>query len=121
MFDEKITQVVPILTSYDIDATEAFYQKKLGFETRAKYPNYLVVARGKLLLHFSLLHEGNPATTMTQAYIYVTDVDKFYAEFQTAGVIHPNGAIETKNYGMRQFTVQDSDNNALFFGQDIAE
>jgi hypothetical protein len=33
--------------------------------------------------------------------------------------IHPNGALETKAWGQREFALLDPDNNLLTFGQSI--
>ena len=48
---------------------------------------------------------------------YVDDVDALYAEFQEANVIHPNGPLEVKSWGMKEFVVLDLDGNALRIGQ----
>ncbi len=112
-----LVKCAAILTSYDIDKTEAFYTEKLGFQCQANYSNYLIVARDEIILHFSQLDMGNPATTMTQCYCYVSDVDALHAEYNEQGVLHPNGPLEDKPWGTRQFTILDDDGNALVFGQ----
>lgn len=113
------TTICPILSSYDIDKTEAFYRDKLNFVTDAKYPNYLIMSRDNLTLHFTLMTEGTPEDTMTQAYIYVDDVQSIYEECKAAGVVHPNGDIGNQPYGMREFALRDADYNAIFFGQTL--
>lgn len=109
--------ICPILTSYDFDKTEAFYREKLGFVTDAKYPNYLIMSRENLTLHFTDAPGDSPADTVTQCYIYVDDVQPIYEECKAAGVVHPNGDLADKPHGMREFCLLDEDHNAIFFGQ----
>lgn len=115
--------VSPILTSYDILNTALFYEQKMGFTVESSMPEmgYLIVSRGSVDLHFSLHKSGSPATTMTECYIYVDGVDALYAEYEAASVVHPNGKLEDKPWGMREFTALDGDGNALRIGQRTGE
>lgn len=124
MRDEQasLKSVAPILTSYDVDATEAFYRTKLGFATVSKYADfgYLIMKRDEVELHFALLTEGSPATTQTTCYVRVKGVDAFYAEAQVAGAVHPNGRLENTPWGMREFPILDGDGNLLRVGEAVS-
>lgn len=111
--------VSPILTSYHIRNTAQFYKEKMGFTITSSMPEmgYLIVSRGGVELHFSLHKSGSPATTMTQCYIRVNNIDVLYAEYEAAGVVHPNGKLEHKPWGIIEFTALDGDGNALRIGQ----
>lgn len=119
----QFLHTAPILTSYDIEATEAFYTQKLGFVTNTRFIElgYLIMERGAVMLHFNLATEGSPASTMTECYITVQDIDSLYAEYEANGVIHPQGALELKPWGMKEFAVLDRDGNALRIGQEWNE
>ena len=46
-------------------------------------------------------------------------VDELYAELSKQGVIHPREPLETKPFGMRQFSVLDADKNRITFAQPV--
>lgn len=117
--DQVMQSVSPILTSYHIRNTAQFYKEKMGFTITSSMPEmgYLIVSRDSVELHFSLHKSSSPATTMTQCYIRVNNIDVLYAEYEAAGVVHPNGKLEHKPWGMHEFTALDGDGNALRIGQ----
>ena len=124
MSNEEATlqRVAPILTSYNIDATEAFYTEKLGFQTVSKYVDhgYLILARDHISLHFTRAEGGSPETTSTQCYLYVKGVDALYAQAMSADAVHPNGKLENKPWGLREFALLDRDMNLLRIGEEIS-
>jgi catechol 2,3-dioxygenase-like lactoylglutathione lyase family enzyme len=116
-------RVAPILTSYDLDATEAFYTEQLGFQTVSKYAEagYLILMRDQVSLHFARAEgESSTAMTMTHCYLYVKGVDAIYAQARRAGAVHPHGKLEQKPWGLREFTLLDRDRNELRIGEVIA-
>ncbi|MEP6262536.1 MAG: hypothetical protein ABJ092_13225 [Gillisia sp.] len=51
-------------------------------------------------------------------YIRANDIDKLYQTLLDNKVsIHPNGQLETKPTGQREFSLLDPDNNLLTFGE----
>ncbi|WP_203293674.1 bleomycin resistance protein [Luteirhabdus pelagi] len=110
---------VPVLASLDIFKTVAFYKEKLGFNKQGFVDdNYAVIARDNVELHFwkcdYRIHPEN-----TSCYIYVDNIDSLYEELKENDVIHPNGLLEDKPWGTREFAVLDDDGNMLKFGQDL--
>lgn len=114
------TKAVPVLASLNIEATEKFYQEKLGFETVNNYGNYLLMERAGCMLHFWLTDDKYIAEN-TSCYVYVTGVDELYVEYDAAGVVHPNGRLADQYYGVRDFSILDGDGNLIKFGQLAAE
>ncbi|MFW5708907.1 MAG: bleomycin resistance protein [Chloroflexota bacterium] len=114
----RMVKVSPILTMYDISRAEAFYSDKFGFSIVAKYPDlgYLIVSRDEVELHFNMAQSGTSETTMTECYIYVDGVEGLYTEAESQGIVHPNGRLESKPWGMREFAVRDSEGNLLRIG-----
>lgn len=110
---------IPVLASLDIKKTVAFYKSKLGFN-RVGYldDNYAVIARDKFVVHFwkcnDKIHPEN-----TSCYVDVENIDKLYEELKLFNVIHPNGHLEDKPYGMREFSILDNDGNLIKFGQEL--
>lgn len=119
----ELRAVAPVLTSYNIDATEAFYVNKLGFSTVVKFNDtgYLIVTRDAVDLHFVYIEGGSPDMTMTECYINVTGIDAFYAQADRAGVVHPNGHLIDQPWGMREFVILDADGNGLRIGEPLPE
>lgn len=54
-------------------------------------------------------------------YAYVQDIEALYAAYQAQGIIHPNGALEVKSWGVKEFTVLDNNGCAIRFGERLAE
>jgi catechol 2,3-dioxygenase-like lactoylglutathione lyase family enzyme len=116
-----ITHMIPILPARNLDDTQAFYTDKLGFALETRYDTYLIVACDGVELHFTIHATLNPHDNYGQAYVRVTGIDALYAAYAAHNVIHPNGAIKTQAWGMREFAVLDPDHNLLRFGEEVAE
>ena len=104
------TKAIPVLASLDFDATEAFYQQKLGFATAYKSDDYLIMNRADLVLHFWACDDKNIAES-TSCYINVEGVDELYVEYEQVEVIHPhpNAKVQDHAHGMREFAIVDGD------------
>jgi catechol 2,3-dioxygenase-like lactoylglutathione lyase family enzyme len=113
-----LQRAVPVLPSLDLDATGRFYVEKLGFELVSRYPNYAVCARGGVQLHFWPTNDEN-LPKQSSCRIDVTGIEPLYAEFTAAGVVHPNGPLQVKPWGIKEFGVLDGDGNLITFGERI--
>ncbi len=110
---------IPVLASLDIKKSVAFYKTKLGFDRQGYLDdNYAIIARDNFVVHFwkcnDKIHPEN-----TSCYVDVQDIDGLYEELKPHGVIHPNGTLEDKPYGMREFAILDNDGNLIRFGQEL--
>ena len=108
----------PVLPSLDIAETLSFYTEKLGFRIRYEDDAYAIVARDEIALHFWKCNDPHIPQN-TSCYVYVRGIDSLYAEMQVAGVVHPNGTLEDKPYGIREFAILDQDGNLLRFGEEL--
>ena len=89
-----LTEIHPKLPMRHKDVTKRYYLDQLGFEELSDYGNYLILKKsGHHPKSLSLL--------------------KMKTE------IHPNGDLQTKPWGQREFSVLDPDHNLLTFGQSI--
>lgn len=112
-----LTSVHPKLPMRQAALTSAYYQK-LGFTVLASYPDYLILRRDTLELHFFHSPELNPLENDGQVYFRTDNIDLLYTSFQEAGVaIHPNGYLASKPWGQLEFSLLDPDHNLLTFGQ----
>jgi uncharacterized glyoxalase superfamily protein PhnB len=101
------------------EATKEYYIDKLGFSTTGgDYDGYLMVKKDDVEIHFFEYRELDPKENYGQVYIRVQDIDTWYKHLTDSGVaIHPNGALQTKPWGQKEFALLDPDNNLLTFGQ----
>ena len=115
---KAMREAAPVLASLNMDETMDFYVNKLGFRAGWHDAGYGIVRRDGIMLHFwktdDRIHPEH-----TSCYLYVDGVDELYAELQAAGVIHPNGKLEDKPWGMREFAVLDIHGNLLRIGQTL--
>ncbi len=117
-----LTAINPKLPMREKSITKDFYLNKLDFELFGKtdYDGYLMVQKDDIQIHFFEFKELDPKENYGQVYIRTDEIDKFYQfllDKKTS--IHPNGNLEIKPWGQKEFSVLDPDNNLLTFGQAI--
>lgn len=111
-----LRRAVPVLASLDIDATLRFYEEKMGFAAVARYPDYGIVARDDVQIHFWLTDDED-VPKATSCRVDVDGVDQLCEEMTASGVVHPNGPLTDQPWGLREFAVLDADGNMIKFGQ----
>ncbi|MBW4580949.1 MAG: VOC family protein [Tildeniella nuda ZEHNDER 1965/U140] len=112
----KFLSAVPVLPAVDIAATIAFYEQQLGFTTDFQYDDYAGLRRGGAQLHLWQCGDRQIAEN-TSCRINVSGITQLYEEYQTQAVIHPNGELATKPWGMIEFTVLDLNGNCVVFAE----
>ena len=112
-----LTAVNPKLPMRDKAATKEFYIRKLDFQEISDYGDYLLIKKDHIEIHFFEFKALDPKENYGQVYIRTNDIDRLYQTFSTTGAIHPNGKLETKPWGQKEFSMLDPDNNLLTFGQ----
>jgi len=113
-----ITALIPKLPMRSKAATYNYYVIQLGF-TRfgGDFPDYLMVEKDGLQLHFFAHAALDPAENYGQIYIRTSDIDTLYSTIRDLGI--KTTGLETKPWGQREFALLDPDNNLLTFGQSI--
>lgn len=117
-----IKSICPKLPMRDKSAIKNYYLNELGFEQFGsdEFPDYLMVKKGNIEIHFFLFKELDPKENYGQVYIRVENIEKFYQDFLDEKTsIHPNGALKATPWGMKEFHLLDPDNNLLTFGECI--
>ena len=115
-----LTDINPKLPMRDMEVTRDFYLTKLGFQEfgSADFEGYLMVQKDKIQIHFFEFKELEPKENYGQVYIRTNDIDKFYQSVMGNKIsIHPNGHLQIKPWGQKEFSILDPDNNLLTFGQ----
>ncbi len=114
-----LTSIHPKLPMRNADITKKYYLNVLGFSEVADYGNYLMVQKENIEIHFFLFESLNPKENYGQVYLRTDDIDGLYQSFLNSNVqIHPNGVLEQKPWGMKEFSLLDPDHNLLTFGQE---
>jgi catechol 2,3-dioxygenase-like lactoylglutathione lyase family enzyme len=117
-----LTDIHPKLPMRDKTATRDFYIKKLGFRDAGStdYDGYLMLKRDNIQIHFFEFTALDPKENYGQVYIRTNDIDNLYQSLSDNKVsIHPNGSLQIKPWGQKEFSLLDPDNNLLTFGQGV--
>lgn len=118
-----LTNINPKLPMRDKEVTKEYYINKLGFSavSTTDYEGYLMVQKDQIGIHFFEFKGLDPKENYGQVYIETDDIDALYQLFLDTSIpIHPNGKLEIKSWGQKEFALLDPDNNLLTFGQSVA-
>ena len=117
MTKPELTRVLPVLPVSDVKAASAFYRDRLGFSIAFDMGQYCGVQRGAIEIHL----DGSavrPASGIS-CRVDVRGVDALYGELEPLGVVKADERLETKPWGLRQFSVLDPDGNRLTFAERV--
>ena len=112
-------KAIPLFPQPNIKRATEFYRDKMGFEILFMYgEDYGGVLRDEFLLHFWKCEDKKIAEN-TSCRVEVDDAETLYKEFSKTGVIHPNGALEVKPWGYKEFAILDEAGNLIRFAEEI--
>jgi len=117
-----ISAINPKLPMRNKAATRDYYINKLKFKEVgiADFDGYLMVQKDNIEIHFFEFKELAPKANYGQVYIRTDDIANLYQWMLDNKVsIHPNGALQSKPWRQKEFSLLDPDNNLLTFGQSI--
>jgi uncharacterized glyoxalase superfamily protein PhnB len=116
---EKLTSIgkpVPELPVADVERAQRYYRDVLGFEIGWLYPGGEIgaVSRADVAIFF---RKRTPPFEPAVHWVFAPDIDASYQELKSSGanIVEP---LETKPWGLRQFTVKDLDGNLFYFHHD---
>lgn len=113
--------VIPRLPAKSLEETRSFFEIQMEFKTINRYPDYLLMEKDGIELHFFHYPELDPLTNYAMVYLRLKEgIEAVYADFISRNVpIHPNGSLEKKPWGMLEFSVLDPNHTLLTFGQGL--
>jgi catechol 2,3-dioxygenase-like lactoylglutathione lyase family enzyme len=114
----RLVAAIPKLASLDIERSLIFFEQ-LGFRRRGNYPDYGIVERDGVQIHFWLCDDAR-IPTETACRVTVEGIEQLFEEYSDKGVIHPNGSLEFKPWEVWEFSVLDPDGNLITFQQSAA-
>ncbi|MBT8220774.1 MAG: VOC family protein [Bacteroidia bacterium] len=113
-----LTAINPKLPMRNKVLTKEFYLDQLNFQELSDYGDYLILAKDDIEIHFFEFKALDPKENYGQVYIRTDNIDTLYTSFLDRKTpIHPNGKLQNKPWGQREFALLDPDNNLLTFGQ----
>jgi catechol 2,3-dioxygenase-like lactoylglutathione lyase family enzyme len=113
--------VHPKLPMRNKAATFDFYVHQLGFEPlndMDTYPDYLMVCKDQIEIHFFLFPDLDIATHDGMCYIRTDNVDDWYRLAVDKKLDIPAlGHLKEMPWYQKEFALRDPDNNLLTFGE----
>jgi len=127
MIRPNLDAISPSFIVSNVEQTIAFYQEKLGFETRFREPDrdpfFAIIGRDGAQLLVKAEKDVLPIPNNTRhrhlrldAFVYVPDPDALAAEFADHGAVFSSPLQDTHD-GLRGFEIRDPDGYVLFFGR----
>jgi hypothetical protein len=117
-----LKDIHPKLPMRSKSVTKNFYVNMLGFKVfgSADFNGYLMVQKDHIQIHFFEFKELNINENYGQVYIRSNAIEKLYEELLKAKVaIHPNGDLQMKPWGQKEFSILDPDHNLITFGESL--
>lgn len=113
----RILSVTAILPARDVEAALAFYEEALGFQRVFEVgepAEYAGMRCGGAEIHF--FHcEDKRVLDRAACRVRVGGIETLYETCRKRGIIHSEGALETKPWGFKEFTALDPHGIALTF------
>ncbi|MFB2834602.1 glyoxalase superfamily protein [Floridanema evergladense] len=108
----QIGSISPLIPAGDdLEKAIEFYEKKLGFSTihREGNPIRMAIVKRDNAEIFLVKSDYHDLAKEISLRLQVTGIDRLYQELlsQDSEIIHPNGKLETKPWGPKEFSVID--------------
>ncbi|WP_445731215.1 bleomycin resistance protein [Mariniflexile sp.] len=117
-----LTEINPKLPMRSKKTTKDYYIDGLGFEEfgSADFDDYLMLQKDQIQIHFFEFKDLDPKENYGQVYIRTNAIEALYKSFLDKNLsIHPNGKLQIKPWGQKEFSMLDPDNNLLTFGKSV--
>jgi uncharacterized glyoxalase superfamily protein PhnB len=127
--DKQFLGIAPYFFVRDINKAVAYYRDVLGFKVEKIWgepPCFAMPSRDGLIVMLSeqcdesRIRPNGADGEFWDAYIWVKDADKLFAEFKSKGATVVYEPVDREFYGNREFAVKDLDGYVLAFAHDIA-
>ena len=120
--EPTIKGAIPVLPAADTAASLKWWTEVCGFTETFRDntpPNYAGINRGQAYLHISGMQDKELARQVgdqTMVRIAVKGIEDLYAEYQKrGGIVHPNGPLQTKPWGTKEFGAIDPNGVCVTF------
>jgi uncharacterized glyoxalase superfamily protein PhnB len=113
---------IPVLPATDTAESLKWWTEVCGFTETfrdATPPSYAGINRGDAYLHIAGMDDKTLARTVgdqTMVRLAVKGIEALYAEYQRrGGKVHPNGPLQTKPWGTKEFGAIDPNGVCVTF------
>ena len=113
---------IPVLPAANVSASLAWWTTVCGFTEAFRDttpPRYAGIELGGSSVHLAAITDERVARQIgdqTMVRFQVDDIDSVYAGYQQrGGVVHPNGTLQTKPWGTREFAAIDPNGICVTF------
>jgi predicted enzyme related to lactoylglutathione lyase len=120
--DATIKQAIPILPAADTTESLKWWTEICGFTEvfrDATPPNYAGIQRDGAQLHIAGMDDkalSRKVAEQTMVRFAVTGIEDLYAEYQKrGGKVHPNGGLQRKPWGTKEFAAIDPNGVCVTF------
>jgi catechol 2,3-dioxygenase-like lactoylglutathione lyase family enzyme len=113
-------KISPMLAVADMEVALAFYQVVLGFAPILKSPEYSIVERDGLTIHFQRIASEeimNQVRGHTEIYIEVSGIHALWDHVKTFKDRYRIRELFDRRYGMTEFHVEDPNGCLVFVGE----
>lgn len=107
-----------VMPALNISKSTVFYEQLLGFTKKFEFDDYAGLIRDGIEIHLWLC-ENRKIPENTSCRINVSNIEELYEEYQRVNIIHPNGKLEQKPWGLKEFVILDLNGNAIHFAEFI--
>lgn len=111
---EQFVQCAAVLQVTDVLETTNYYRDMLGFNCDYVNAEYGIVWRDNSAIHFARSAES---PTGVRLFNWLNNVDSYYDEIKSRGA-NITVDIGNRDYGIRDFTIDDINSVMIDFGQD---
>ena len=117
-----INAAIPVLPAADALKSLDWWTGVCGFQEtfrNATPPTYVGIRRDDVQLHISTVSDQKLARVIgdqTMVRFSVKGIEGVYAEYQkSGGTVHPNGPLQTKPWGTKEFSAIDPNGVCVTF------
>lgn len=109
--------IIPKIPFIDKEKTLNYYIN-LDFMLTSDYGDYLILENNQLEIHFFHYPSLEKEKSDFMLYIRCSEIENLYQNLLDNQVeIHPNGPLETKPWGQKEFSLIDPNGTLLTFGE----
>ena len=120
--EPTINAAIPVLPAADTTESLRWWTEICGFEEVFRDntpPSYVGIRRGDAQLHISGMDDkifARKVGDQTMVRLAVKGIEALYAEYQQrGGKVHPNGPLQTKPWGTKEFAAIDPNGVCVTF------
>src|SRR5258708_19084303 len=120
--DATINAAIPVLPAADTEESLKWWTEICGFQEVFRDdtpPSYAGIRRDDAQLHISGMSDkifARKVGDQTMVRLAVKGIEALYAEYQQrGGKVHPNGSLQTKPWGTKEFAAIDPNGVCVTF------